>query len=167
MPNAVCSFTGHRTIPDAHRATLPTLLRRAIAYAYGEGCRDFCTGGALGFDTMAAREVLLFRLQHSDVRLLLYLPCVDQDGKWHKKEQDAYRYLLGMADEVHYIENTYTPDCMRRRNQCLADVCDMMIAYVGHTRSGAAQTVSMAKRLGKPVYNLYTAADTPGAESPP
>ena len=69
-----CAFTGHRNIKEAHKKALPDLLSRAIFYAYEKGCRRFVTGGALGFDTYAAREVLRFRISHPDVSLVLFLP---------------------------------------------------------------------------------------------
>ena len=150
-----CSFTGHRTIPAEHRKSLCQLLERAVKYAYDLGCRRFYTGGAVGFDTLAAREVIRFRISHPDVKLILLLPCTNQNEKWNCTDTDAYDYTLFVADEVNYISDEYTKSCMQKRNQALAEACDVMIAYVGRSRSGAGQTVRMAERLGKKVYNLY------------
>ena len=152
-----CSFTGHRRIEREHLQSLPALLDRAIEYAYGEGCRTFCTGGAIGFDTEAARRVLLFRLSHSDVRLVLLLPCPEQSERFSERARDAYDFILKNADEVVYAEEAYTAACMKERNRMLAERCDLLIAYLGHERSGSAQTTMMAKRLGRPVYNLFPA----------
>jgi predicted Rossmann fold nucleotide-binding protein DprA/Smf involved in DNA uptake len=44
---------------------------------------------------------------------------------------------------------------MRKRNKELASMCELMIAYVGADKSGSAQTVRMAKALGKEIINLY------------
>ena len=154
-----CSFTGHRTIPAAHLAALSDLLSRAVAYAYGEGCRTFYAGGALGFDTYAARAVISFRVTHRDVRLVLLLPCLDQAKSWSAHGRAEYEWILGQADEVQYFADAYTKDCMRLRNLALAERGDLLIAYVGHERSGAAQTLRAAARLGKRVYNLFPSAD--------
>ena len=151
----VCSFTGHRTIANEHREKLVALLRRAIAFCYEEGCRDFLAGGALGFDTLAAREVILFRMSHPDVNLRLILPCHGQDAAWSKSERDSYAFILGSADSVEYLADTYTDGCMRRRNERLARDCDILVAYAGRYRSGAAQTVRLAESFGKRVYNIY------------
>ena len=151
----VCSFTGHRLIKDSHKDALPALLRRAINYAYEQGCRRFITGGALGFDTYAAKEVLRFRMSHPDVSLILFLPCLDQDAGWSIRQKDSYEYVLQSADEVKYISESYTKTCMKRRNQAMAEECDLMIAYVSRDYSGAAQTMRMALSLGKESYNLY------------
>lgn len=152
-----CSFTGHRQIDPQLCGGLIDLLKRAVEYAYNEGCRDFMCGGALGFDTLAAREVIRFRISHPDVRLILALPCMDQDRMWSQGQRSAYNYTLSTADEVIYVSDFYTPTCMAERNSLLAERADILIAYLGRQRSGAAQTVRMAEKLNKKVYNLYPA----------
>ena len=158
-----CSFTGHRSYPNEHRKRLVEHLKRAVEYAYSIGCREFYAGGAIGFDTLAAREVIRFRLSHPDVSLILLLPCLNQNEKWSGSDTDAYEYILSEADEVRYFADTYTKSCMQKRNKALAEACDIMIAYVSKPRSGAAQTVRMAEGLGKKVYNLYVSVEQ-GAE---
>ena len=155
----VCSFTGHRKIKKEHKGALPSLVARAIAYAYSKGVRTFLCGGAVGFDTCAAREVIKFRISHPDVRLVLALPCVEQDKLWSDAERDAYEYTLAVANEIIYVSEEYTPSCMRERNMRLASEADILVCYVGNSRSGAAQTVRMAERLGKEIYNLYPTLD--------
>lgn len=150
-----CAFTGHRNIKDTHKKALPNLLERAVAYAYDKGCRRFITGGALGFDTLAAREILRFRISHPDVSLILFLPCLDQDAGWSARQRDSYEYILSSADEVKYVSESYDKSCMKRRNQAMAEECDILIAYVSRDYSGSAQTVRMATTFGKETYNLY------------
>lgn len=155
MENKICSFTGHRAIKPPHRGRISGLIYRAIEYAYGRGCRDFVSGGAIGFDILAAREVVKFRMAHSDVRLLLMLPCINQDERWSEADRSSYEYVLSVADEVTYVADKYTDGCMRERNFKLASACDILVAYVGRSNSGAAQTLRMADNMGKEIYNLY------------
>ena len=119
----VCAFTGHRKIPPEHRQGLTELLQSAIAHAYDLGCRKFIAGGALGFDTEAAREVIRFRISHPDVHLALYLPCIGQDISWSDRQRALYDYTLNCANEVRYVSENYDPDCMRRRNYAMAEEC--------------------------------------------
>ncbi len=150
-----CSFTGHRSIDKDDMDTLPALIRRGIEYVYGLGVREFCLGGALGFDTMAAKEVISFRMSHPDTRLVLVLPCLDQTDMWSGQQRDMYDFILSQADLVEYTSDNYYKGCMRVRNQRLVDLADVVIAYLKRTTSGAAQTVRMAQAAGKTVYNLY------------
>ena len=154
-----CAFTGHRQIRSDLTERLRSLIYRAINYAYGQGCRDFICGGAVGFDTLAAREVLRFRFTHSDVRLVLYLPCQNQNEYWSDRSTDAYEHILSSANEIVYTAESYTPDCMKLRNEAMAAAADILIAYAGRYSSGAAQTVRLAEKAGKQVYNLYAAAN--------
>ena len=150
-----CAFTGHRRIEQRHRGRLEELLSRAIAYAYSEGCRVFITGGALGFDTLAAKEIIRFRLSHPDIAFKMIIPCKNQSESWSDEQVGMYEYTLANADEVEFVADEYSEGCMRERNQRLADSSDLLIAYVSRTYSGAAQTVRMATAKGKLVYNLY------------
>ena len=151
-----CSFTGHRVINPKHKAKLHDLLARGIEYAYKEGCRTFYCGGALGFDTMAAQCVLHFRIKYRDIRLVILIPCTDQSDSWSLADKQMYDYILSSADEVAYThDGVYTPNCMKIRNERLAELGDMLIAFSGRSTSGAAQTVRMAENMGKRVFNLY------------
>ena len=150
-----CSFTGHRQIARECRSEVVSMLQKAVEYAYSEGCRCFMCGGAIGFDTLAARAVISFRMTHSDVRLLLVLPCVEQDAKWNEAQKSAYSFTLEVADEVIYTSEAYTKSCMAERNLYLAENCDILIAYSGKSSGGSAQTVRMAQKCGKRIYNLY------------
>ena len=154
-----CAFTGHRKIADAHIGNIDGLVFRAIEYMYKEGVRYFYAGGAQGFDTVAARQVILFKLTHPDVSLHLILPCQNQTDGWTKETRDMYDFVLCGADSVEYLEDSYTDGCMRRRNQRLVDLADYLVAYVNRTNSGSAQTVRMAQAKSIKVFNLYKSLD--------
>ena len=49
-----CCFTGHRNIPAAEYAEIQKSLESELIQLIHQGTRYFGTGGALGFDTMAA-----------------------------------------------------------------------------------------------------------------
>lgn len=155
----ICSFTGHRRIAAEHKAALSSLLQKAISYAYENGVRHFLAGGAVGFDTLAAKAVINFRISHPDVRLVILIPCKNQSLKWNDYERSVYEYTLSVADEVEYLAEDYYDGCMKERNAELAKRCDMLIAYVGSYVGGSAQTLRMAQKLEKTVYNLYPSLD--------
>ena len=74
MGYTVC-FTGHRSIPEEARASLANELDRVIADLYSLGADTFISGGALGFDLIAACRTARFRAENDGVRLVLALPC--------------------------------------------------------------------------------------------
>lgn len=150
-----CAFTGHRQILPEHRDALSELIRVSIAHAYDLGCRRFITGGAVGFDTAAARELIRFRIFHPDISLSVYVPYIGQDSEWGEEQRNTYNYVLSNANEVKYISENYSKQCMKKRNQAMVDDCDILIAYVYKDRSGSSQTVRMAEELGREIRNLY------------
>ncbi len=150
-----CAFSGHRVIAAEKIEPLTELLRRAVAYAYEQGCRSFFCGGAVGFDTYAAKAVILFRVKHPDVRLVLMLPCADQSEGWSAAQRAAYDYILSEADEAVILSEAYHRGCMQRRNRALVEHADMLICYVGREGSGSAQTMHLAEKKGIPIYNLF------------
>ena len=151
-----CSFTGHRTIELRHRDKIRECLFGKIEEAYRLGCRNFYSGAAIGFDTLAALEVLRLKEIYPDVRLILLIPCANQDAAWSDAQKSMYKRLLTLADEVEYISSSeYYNGCMQRRNKALVDRCRVLISYVGRIRSGSAQTQRMAEEAGKIIYNIF------------
>lgn len=61
----ICCFTGHRDIPYFKRKVIAHRLDKTISELYECGYLYFGTGGALGFDTIAAQSVLKFRKKSS------------------------------------------------------------------------------------------------------
>ena len=150
----VC-FTGHRTIPSGD--DLKALIGRVdglVMAAYKKGYRVFIAGGAVGFDTLAACRVIVFRRRHPDVRLQLVLPCRNQTEKWENTDTLAlYKRILGEADEVEYVTDFYTDTCMHERNRLMVDRSALCIAYLKSTRGGTAYTVNYAKKQGLGILN--------------
>lgn len=80
------------------REPLRAALLSEIQRLYAEkGVTEFYTGGARGFDTMAAEAVLKIR-EALPVRLHLILPCKGQSDRWHFAEKRRYREILKQAD---------------------------------------------------------------------
>lgn len=150
-----CFFTGHRIIETKRRREVEGWLREKILDKINDKVEIFITGGALGFDTMAAEQVLFMREDYQDIRLWLYLPCTNQDQEWTPSERDKYEEIKKQADKVCYItKSEYTDGCMKKRNRAMVDASDCGIAYVKTSHSGAAQTVKMAMKKGLDVVNI-------------
>ena len=65
-PESIAStafFTGHRILGRDELVLLPEALFRCLQEAYTDGYRRFFCGCALGFDTLAAFQVIRLRVQ--------------------------------------------------------------------------------------------------------
>lgn len=149
-----CCFTGHRKIKQADVYAMTINLNTAIKKAIQNGVDTFVCGGALGFDMVAANLILCLKEMGEQIRLVLVLPCEEQERFWNKKEQDNYKHILSEADEIQYITDRYFKGCMEQRNQKMVELAGMCIAYLRHEKSGTAQTVRMANEKGIPVVKL-------------
>lgn len=154
-----CCFTGHRRIPPREGLLLRRRLRAEIARLAEMGVDTFLAGGALGFDTLAAQEVLRVRAEGAlGVHLVLVLPCLGQESLWSQRDAAVYRALLRQADEVIYTGDVYTKGCMFQRNRYLVDHSAYCLCCLMDTgRGGTAYTVKYARDQGLTVVNLAEA----------
>ncbi len=149
-----CFFTGHRAI-DSNNKQLISYLREEILDKINSGITVFIAGGALGFDTLAAEQVIDIREDYTKIRLCLYLPCTDQDADWCEADCARFEKIKEQADEIRYItQRGYIRGCMKKRNRAMVVDADCGIAYYVKKSSGTAQTIKMAQEKGIDVINI-------------
>ena len=154
-----CCFTGHRVISSADMQAVRGNLRRAIRALYREGIRCFISGGAIGFDTEAAAAVIEERRTVPEIRLILALPCRDQDKLWNSAQKAAYGRILVEADDVMYVSEEYNVECMRKRNRFMVDNSCAVLTYIQRPFGGTAYTVNYALDSGCRVINVLEVKD--------
>lgn len=151
--NITCCFTGHRTAPQT--PLMYASVRQEIEKAYSLGYRIFCTGGAMGFDSVAALNVLALRENgYGDIRLHLVLPYPDQHARWSKYDQRMFEEVLKRANSVEYVSPHYTNWCMHTRNRRLVDLSSYCICFLEDEKSGTGYTVNYARKKGLHTVNL-------------
>ncbi len=156
METYSCCFTGHRMIAARDKDALLRDLRTTLEILASSGMQEFICGGALGFDTMAATEVLRLKEKLPNITLFLALPCRDQSARWTSAQKKTYDAILEKADKVEYLFDRYVPGCMQMRNRFMVDHADVCVAYYNEKPGGTAQTVQYAKEKG--VRLLYIPA---------
>ena len=149
-----CCFTGHRGIPRDDEERIRKVLEEEIRKLIGGGYTDFWSGGAVGFDTLAAETVLKLKKEFSEIRLMLALPCKDQHKRWPSDDKCKYDRILRAAYEVVYLCETYCTGCMHLRNKYLVDHSSVCIAYKRSSGGGTEYTVNYAREEGVEVINI-------------
>lgn len=148
-----CCFSGHRDI-NATPLMMRALADRIYA-AYACGYRNFCTGGARGFDMLAAEVVTALKQDKlRDIRSVLLLPYPGHQETWSGEQKEACDYILRQADEIIYTSSFYYEGCMQTRDRALVDVSSRCIAYLTEYQSGTAYTVAYAQKNGLEVYDI-------------
>lgn len=145
----VC-FSGHRVLHDS-KSDIENRLEAAVRECIADGSEVFITGGAIGFDTLAAWTVIRLRKEYPQIRLVLALPCPQEEQtlKWTQKQKAEYQEILSQADEVKILSDKYTSGCMLARNRYMVDNSGCLICYLRHKgRSGTYFTVNYARSRG-------------------
>ena len=143
-------FTGHRDMYRAEGSDAFALLLETVRSFIDKGYKYFITGGALGFDTMAAECVLKLKSEGAPIML----PCMNQTEKWSYWEQNKYKRIMRAADRTLYVSEEYSRECMFKRDRAMADASSACIAYCNKSRGGTAYTVNYALGKGISVVNL-------------
>ena len=161
MTATTCAFTGHRpkSFPWKYNEAAPDciLLKEVLAEQIkalaDRGVTDWLSGMAQGVDLWCAQIVLDLRKENPALKLHCVLPCRRQESKWTASAQERYRSILAQANEVIYVGQEYSQDCMLERNRWLVEHSSILLAvYNGSFRSGTGATVRYARQLGRNIY---------------
>ena len=154
MRAQTCCFTGHRDIPQDQEQEIRRRLEGVLRCFIEKGIRYFGSGGARGFDLMAADVVLQLKKEFPHIRLIMVLPCRDQTRGWRGEDIRYYESILAQADKVVYIQEKYSPDCMQKRNRHLVDYSFVCVAYCTRDTGGTANTIRYARQKGLKIIHL-------------
>ena len=151
-----CFFTGHRRIPESKEEIIRARLAENIEnlIVTYDVC-NFIAGGAIGFDTIAAEEVISLRGKYPHIRLILYLPCHEQEKLWTNAQKYRYRLMLSRADDYIYVnDGDYTDTCMMERNHRMIEDSSFCIAFCVLSASGSGSTLRSARCAGVTARNI-------------
>lgn len=142
-----CCFTGHRQIKISERE-LRSKLIDLISKAMDNGYKYFICGGAIGFDMIAAEQVIFLKSAYKDIKLELAIPCQEQDKFYSQIQKHRYADILKNADEIHKRDLPYDRTCMMLRNRYMVDNSSLVIAYFDSSTGGTKSTIDYANKVG-------------------
>ena len=148
MRQNTCCFTGQRHLPQNKIDRIVKRLNDEIDNLCRQGVTNFISGGALGFDQIAASLIIAKKEMGYNIRLIFALPCKNQDELWTDEQKRLYRNLLTKADEIRYISEEYHDGCMKKRNRYMVEQSGYCICALLHGKSGTEQTVKYARING-------------------
>jgi len=149
-----CCFSGHRALPHDIVPDLQNKLHKLIVELHEQGYSNFISGGAIGFDLLAAVTVLNAKANYPDISLVLALPCHGHHRKWGAADRQLFLRVLEKCDDVVYVSQEYTQGCMMTRNRYMIERSSMCICYLTQATGGTAATFNYAKQKRIQVVNL-------------
>ena len=144
--NKICCFSGHRQLPQDRIQELTMELQCKILQMFDKGVVVFRTGGARGFDMLAAQSVLQLKQRYDIIKLELILPY--KNRRLAAPEAGNFADVLSEADVIRYASEVYYRGCMHLRNRMLVDGSAYCIAYLTHAYGGTYYTVRYAQEHG-------------------
>ena len=150
------AFSGHRIIAEERKDEIRKKLRGKIRLLYAMGINNFYCGMALGFDMLAAEEVISLKAELSKLKLIAVVPYDGQSERWSTREQNRYLDILDKADDTILLNKHYFKGCLLRRNDyMLSHSCGLIAFFDGKPKGGTFYTCRKAKSMGMDIINLY------------
>lgn len=153
----IAAFTGHRSIDSSKIEEVRENVRREIKALYLKGVRIYLCGMALGFDMLAAEEVIALKEKLPSLKLIAVIPFPEQHNRWRWNEKERYKNILAQADDSVLISQKYYDGCYLKRNDYLLGHANNMLAYYnGNPKGGTFYTVRKSRKIGRNVINLFS-----------
>lgn len=150
-----CCFTGHRDMTLSEKESAAERIKRAVCALVSRGVTNFITGGALGFDTVAAVTVInMKRSEFPEIKLALAIPFRGQPERWRVVDRALYDTIMKAANEVVILSEEYADGCMMKRNRFMVDHSAYCLSYVKKNYGGSYYTEKYARSKGLKVLNL-------------
>ncbi|MDO4540667.1 MAG: SLOG family protein [Syntrophomonadaceae bacterium] len=154
MRERTCCFTGHRKLPKEKIEQIVISLNREVERLIGEGVTTFISGGALGFDQVAASLIVAKKHAGRDIRVVFALPGRNHDDRWSAEQKQLYRNLLAEADEIIYVSEKYANSGIKKRNRYMVDGSAYCICARSYPVSGTDQMLKYARQKGLRIINV-------------
>ena len=148
----IIAATGHRSNKLGGSGTYAKLVDFAQNYMRKAMPVSVISGMALGWDTAWAEAAY-----RQSIPFVAAVPFAGQEAMWPETSKLKYRLLLRRAARVHVIcTGSYARAKFQRRNEWMVDNADGVVALWDGSTGGTANCVQYARRVGKPIANLWS-----------
>lgn len=135
-------------------------LHEVVEELVRDGYHHFISGGAAGFDLLAAEAVLARRKEFGDVSLYLYVPYSTVFGL-RSHVSSRLRSIALQSREIKISSATPTRYAPLVRDRQMVEASDICVSYLepGTEKGGTLYTVAQARKKGIDVIDLYEIID--------
>ena len=151
-----CCFTGHRDLPIGKTQEIAERTANEIRkLIVNNGVRFFGVGGAIGYDTLAAK--VLFHLKETEfphIRVVLVYPFDGFTDRWTPTQKTEYAKLWPKYDKRVCVGDRASREVYLARDRHLVDGSSFCIAYCTRDYGGTAYTVRYARQKGLEIRNI-------------
>ena len=112
------------------------------------------SGMALGWDQSLALAAIQL-----EIPLIAAVPCKGQESQWPTPSQARYNVLLGHAERVEILADSYSQQAMQNRNKWmvdqLKDPSDYLLALWNGTSGGTGNCIKYAEIRKVHILNVW------------
>ena len=138
------AFTGQRGVDLT--SDLAWSLFRNVEHFINKGCDCFLFGLCYDSDFYFARAVLKHKETYPNIKLIGYIPHLEQDKLWTDANKEQYRKLIERCFETIVVSKEYTETCYQLRNIQMVNNADYLLSiYDCKSKGGTHQTIEYAK----------------------
>jgi len=160
LPQVHVGFTGHRTGGASESAVSQQIQTHIKAQQFAGRDVTFHHGGGRGSDLAAAEGALR---AGAKVQTHLAFPFDVQTKGWNATDKARLQSILRASTRVTVDRQSYNVRGYHSRNQRIVDRSTYVIAnYDGRSGGGTKNTIALAKRMGKAVFNSATFKELTG-----
>ncbi|MBQ6847777.1 MAG: DUF1273 family protein [Clostridia bacterium] len=169
-----CCFTGYR--PQKFPFSLENktkeytrfenaLFEQILSLAE-QGCHTFYCGMAMGFDLVAAENVIAVKNAFREpLKVICVLPFKGQSATFSDYWKRKFDYVLENCDEQIYLAENYFRGCYQQRNIYMVDNSDYVVTWYDGQKGGTENTVRYALKKGRYVFNICETPDNLGFQT--
>lgn len=169
-----CCFTGYR--PQKFPFSLEdnnieyvnfenSLFQQILKLAENK-CNTFFCGMAMGFDLIAAENVLAVKKAFKvPLRLICVFPFRGQECCFPVFWKEKFDYVLKKSDEQIYLSENYYRGCYQKRNIYMVDNSDYVITWYDGQKGGTDNTIRYALKNGRYVFNINEIPESLGFQT--
>lgn len=155
MQSQTCCFTGHRDIPHGDLELIKARTEASIRQLIDQGVKYFGVGGAIGYDTIAAKRLFQLReTEYPGIKIILVYPFEGYTSRWSQEQQAEYKQLLPLYNKIVCVANHPSKGAYLQRNRHLVDYSGYCIAYCNKTTGGTAYTLKYARSKKLSIFNI-------------
>lgn len=166
-----CCFTGHRPekLPPENSAEMKTIKSRLYfetKNAAKEGYKFFISGMQRGIDLYAG-EIVLELMTSYDISLIAALPFPGFGSNFKGHDKWLFGRCIENAKKVIEVSPVQTKTAYKMRNEFMVENSSLLIGVVDDFKSGAGQTIALARKNGLTIRTIRVETDSGDEEEFP
>lgn len=144
-------ITGHRDVKSDTKQKLHEAVTSMVP-VWGTEIH-FVTGGAVGFDLIAAEYALEHGYRYT---IILPFPFAIHTRFWSNNQRKRLEEVINKATEYLVLGYEYKPSSYFKRDKAIVDKSETVLCYHdGREKGGTWYTIKYARKKQKEILNCY------------